>query len=150
MKKSLIYAALLLTTVAKADFSEISTPDQMVSCMQTYIQDWIVAPETVSWENNPSYTFAGKYIMASWHSFPLENYGILSMMTGPSAVVYCDYPTSAEGIPDVTKGFCKPTIANGDVMFEYTTYQGSQEVKSQTSFSTIIDSKLYCDNIARP
>ena len=143
---------LMASAQARADFYEITTPAQMVSCMQSYIQNWIVAPETVSsWEHQPAYIFAGKYVHASWHTSPLFNYGSLGMMLGPKSIVYCDYETKADGIPDMTNtSGLKTALDNADVMFDYMTFENGQQVDSQKKVAVIINSKLLCLNIPRP
>jgi hypothetical protein len=67
MKKILSGLTLLFSTAqAHASFDEVAKPEEMVSCIQTYITNWIVAPATISsWEHRPVYEFAGKYFFAS-------------------------------------------------------------------------------------
>lgn len=143
------------TAQAQASFDEVAKPEEMVSCIQTYILNWIVAPATISsWEHRPAYEFAGKYFFASWHTTsPVYYYGNLDLMVGPNAQapIYCDYPTDASGVPDRNNGFCKAKVENGDVLFNYTTYNNKgEEVKSQKKVAVIQNSKILCLNLPRP
>lgn len=146
---------LFSATRATASFFEVSKPEEMVTCMRTYIINWVVAPATISsWEHQPAYEFAGKYFFASWHSTsPIDYYGQMDLMVGPNAEapIHCDYPTDASGIPKREDGFCKAEIEKGDVYFNHTSYsKRGQQIESRKKIAKIIDSKIYCLNLARP
>jgi hypothetical protein len=142
-------AALALSSQAMA-LDEIKTPEDMASCLTRYVQNNIVAPEQIeSWEHAPAYEFFGKYFGASWHTTPLFHYGMIDMMAGPSEPVYCDYESLPSGGPDRAKpGFCRPNIVNGEVIFRYSTFNGSLRVEKPVKVAAVIDSRILC--LAQP
>lgn len=150
MKKWMI-GALILASSAQANpmaIYEITTPEQMVNCMETYITRRIVSPASVrSWEHRPGFEFAGKYFFASWRSDdPVYYYGALALTVGKNspAPIHCDYPTDHNHIADRKNGFCKADVAEADVNFEYVTFIRGQEVTVEKKVAVIKDSKIFC------
>src|SRR4051812_24573113 len=99
MRKVLALVALFISSSYSFAATELTKPEELATCLQNYIQQRIVAPETASWEHLPKYEFAGKYLHASWHSYPMLEYGIMYASVGPKNDVYCDYPTDSNGVP---------------------------------------------------
>lgn len=154
MKKLLAFLAMtcFLQPVAKAQMAEVHTPAEMVSCMQNYIENWIVAPDSIgSWEHRPAYIFAGSYFHASWHTKALMQYGSFSLMLGPTAPITCKYETDLSGLPDWNSGTCTATVANGDVEFELDAYDRPMAAtRTLVKIARISQNKILCYNIARP
>jgi len=141
----------------QASFDEVAKPEEMVSCIQTYIINWIVPPDRFSsWEHRPAYEFLGKYFFASWHWHTIGSlyyFGSLNLMVGPNAPapIYCDYPIDASGMPDRNNGFCKAKVESGDVFFNYAAYNNQgEEINFQKKIAVIKDSKIFCLNRSRP
>ncbi|MGE3684652.1 MAG: hypothetical protein AB7G93_23290 [Bdellovibrionales bacterium] len=121
---TVISGVLIFSWQAYAGF-EVTNPEEMTTCLRSYIQHRLVSPESPQWEHEPKYEFTGKYLHASWHSNVTLEYGTMFAFVGPEDPIYCDYETQQDGSPDRSKpGFCKANVTDGDVTLEYTRFDG--------------------------
>ncbi len=145
MTRALGLILLLVSSGKVFAQTEITKPDQIVECLQSYIQQRLVLAEQVSWEHAPKYEFAGKYLHASWHSYPMLKYGIMYAPVGPQNEVYCDYPTDSNGIPMWENGFCKANVQSGNIQVEHTSFDSQgNEIKKPRNIGYIQNFKLFC------
>lgn len=145
MLKVIVLSSLLILSSYSFASDEMTKPEQLSECLQNYIQQRIVSPETISWEHYPAYEFSGKYLHASWQTNPLLNFGSMFVFVGPKNDVYCDYPTNSDGSPQIDKGFCKANIESGNITLEHTSFdRQGKEVKKLRNIGFIQNSKLFC------
>ena len=152
MLKILISLVFLMGTAqVKADLFEITNPSELVTCLKNYIQNSIIPSGSMtSWEYAPNYSYSGKYAFATWNTNPGMQYGALGINLSSTDLIHCDLEALAVGNPDLSKpGFCRPTQAEGDLMFDYMTYIDNQQVETQKKLGFIEDSKIFCLNTPR-
>ncbi len=137
----ILSSALFAQSVA----AEITSPDELVDCMTNYVQEQILAPDTVgSWEIWPKFGFDGNYISTAWFSKNSVSPGSVFAWVNEESAIHCSYESTKFGAPIRDSAKCAATIADGEFAVTYRYFDGPDHVGRSRVIAEIIDSKIYC------